>query len=291
MSIQTIQGRLTATDPIHHGGDEQTGNVRLLRTIKIWDPEQARNVRLPLISGNAIRGQLRRRLMRDFLARVGYGAASPKLHHALFTGGLLETTAMDGPATDLAFRRRVVALLPPLGLLGTALGNEMIEGSLRVDFATPLCSETAWWLREQGYDDPRLAAPARAFRDFTFTTRRDDLRAGEASHQMIVQFEVFAPGAQFAHAFHLRHAAPEEAGALATGIALWQADPVMGGKQAAGFGRLVIEYFDPPATDAYDAHLDAKRDEIAACLDEIAARLEGKPKQGALLPDPETDAA
>lgn len=274
------RGVLTAVSELHHGGDEQTGNVRLLRTVKMYDPASDQLVRLPVISGNAIRGVCRRLLVHDLLARIDYGPTSGKLHHALHTGGLLESTGDVSGAMDLPYRRALTSTIPPVALLGTAILNDMIPGQLICDFARPLCRETAWSLRKMGYDDPRLAMSARSFRDFTFTTRRDDLREGEEAHQMIVTFEYFASGTAFAHAFHLRHPTPLLEAALGTMIRLWQADPVIGGKGGTGFGQLDIAYDDMPETTAYDDYVDNHADDIRDVLDDLAKRLEGKVKAG-----------
>lgn len=277
----TYRGTLTAVSEIHHGGDEQTGNVRLLRTVKTWSHADGKIVRLPVISGNAIRGVLRRKLMADMLERIDYGPASSKLHHALYTGGVLESTGDTSGSLDLPARRKLVDALPPVALLGTAVLNDMVPGQLTVDFARPFCRETAWSLRKAGYDDPRLDSQARAFRDFTFTTRRDDLRDAEGdSHQMIVTFEYFASGTAFAHAFHLKHPTPLVTACLATMIGLWQADPVIGGKAAGGFGQLDLDYGQLPATSEYDDFLDGHAAGMRAVLDDLAKRLEGKAKPG-----------
>lgn len=280
MKPMHYRGTLTAISEIHHGGDEQTGNVRLLRTVKIWDPSQGRMTRLPVISGNAIRGVLRRKLMHDLLERIDYGATSGKLHHALHTGGLLESTGDVSGALDLPARRKLSSTIPPLALLGTAVLNDMIPGQLICDFARPLCRETAWSLGKMGYDDPRLHESARSFRDFTFTTRRDDLREGEEAHQMIVTFEYFASGTAFAHSFHLKHPTPLLEATLGTMIRLWQDDPIIGGKASGGFGQLDIAYDNTPDTLTYDTYVDAYSDEIRNTLDDLAARLENKPKPG-----------
>ena len=274
------RGTLTALSEIHHGGDEQTGNVRLLRSIKMWDVDAGKLVRVPVISGNAIRGVLRRKLMHDLLERIDYGVTSSKLHHALHTGGLLESTGEVSGSLDLPARRKLSATIPPLALLGTAILNDMIPGQLTVDFARPFCREMAWALRLQGYDDARIDHGARSFRDFTFTTRRDDLRAGEEAHQMIVTFEYFAAGTAFAHSFRLRHPTPLLEATVGTMIRLWQDDPIIGGKAAGGFGQLALQYENVPDTLAYDTYVDAHGDEIRAVLDDLAARLDNKPKPG-----------
>jgi len=279
----TYRGTLTAASEIHHGGDEQTGNVRLLRTVKVWSAADDRIVRLPVISGNAIRGVLRRKLMEDMLERIDYGPVSPKLHHALYTGGVLESTDGSG-ALDLPARRKLSDTIPPIALLGTAVLNDMVPGQLKVDFARPFCRETAALLARAGYDDPRMRTNARAFRDFTFTTRYDDLREGD-SHQMIVTFEYFAAGTAFAHAFHLKHPTPILQASVGAMLEVWAADPVIGGKAAGGFGQLILDYPDAPDPTLYYDYLESSGDVIRGVLDDLARRLEGKPKPGVLSAD------
>lgn len=278
----TYRGTLTAASEIHHGGDEQTGNVRMLRTVKTWSEDDGRVVHLPVITGNAIRGVLRRKLMEDMLERIDYGPMSPKLHHALYTGGILESTSEGSGALDLAARRKLADTIPPLALLGTAVLNDMVPGQLKVDFARPFCRETASLLAKAGYDDPRMRTNARAFRDFTFTTRRDDLREG-VSHQMIVTFEYFAAGTAFAHAFHLKHPTPILQSCVGAMLEVWEADPVIGGKAAGGFGQLILDYADAPDPTLYYDYLESSGDVIRGVLDDLARRLEGKPKPGVLV--------
>lgn len=275
-----LRGTLTALSEIHHGGDEQTGNVRLLRTVKVYDPEVGKPVRVPVISGNAIRGVLRRKIMFDLLERIDYGAVSTKLHHALMAGGTLEATGDTGVGLDLTRRRELTQAVPPIALLGTAILNDMIPGQMVVNFARPLCREMAWCLTAQGYDDPRVTLGARSYRDFTFTTRRDDLRdEAEVSHQMIATFEYFAAGTQFAHEFVLRHPTPVLAGCLSTMIQLWQDDPVIGGKGGTGFGQLALDYGDLPDTTPYDDFIDGHAEGIRDTLNDLAGRFVGGGKK------------
>lgn len=281
MSTATYRGTLTAISEVHHGGDEHTGNVRLLRTIKLFDPGQGRVVRLPIISGNAIRGVLRRRIMHDLLERIDYGPTSTKLHHALFSGGSLEGGS-DAGALDLAFRRHLTGTVPPLALLGSAIGNTILPGQLICNMARPFCRETAWALRKQGYDDERLEFGSRSFRDFTFTTRHDDLRDWESgeSNQMIVTFEYFAAGTMFAHSFQVKHTTPLLESTLAMMVDLWQSEPTIGGKAAGGFGQLEIEYDGLPGPNAYESFVARETPAIRETLDVLANHLEGRAKPG-----------
>jgi len=129
---------------VHHG-DEKTGSTPVLRTMTMWSEALQKHVRIPLVSGNAVRGMLRRRLMRDMLDRLGLDEQNtPKLHHALFSGGLLESTEECTGEVDIAFRKLVRDTIPPIGLFGTAIGNQMIQGSLLVEHAVPVARETSF---------------------------------------------------------------------------------------------------------------------------------------------------
>jgi len=274
--IQRVEGRVEVLSPIHHGGDEKTGSSPVLRTMTLYLEEEDRFARLPFISGNAIRGLMRRLLMRDFIERVGHGPLTPKLHHALYTGGVLEATDDAKGQIDLAFRRRLREVLPPIALLGTSIGNQIITSLLKVGHAMPLCREYRRFLGRYE-DDPRAGHGVREFTEFAFATRRDDLRAerreGEQAQQMKIEFETFIAGGAFVHDFRLIGAGEIEAGALGHGIRLWQELGVVGGKSASGWGCIRPHYDGVPDPDAYLSYLDEHGDEVRALLTEIGGRL------------------
>lgn len=275
-----IRGLVEAVSPIVHFGDEKTGSTPILRALQHWSPERNAFVRLPYISGNAVRGVLRRLLMADFVSRIGYTITSPKLHHALFTGGLLESTTDAEGVIDLAFRARVRDLFPPLALLGTVIGNQMIPSSLRaVSHLVPLCAEYRPYLPEQLQADPRCAHPVRAFTDFAFETRRDDLRAereqDEQAMQMLIQFEAFVPGTAFASSFCLSYATELEVSCFGHALQLWAEKPFLGGKAGSGFGQVRFQYEPWPDSTLYQTYCAEKAEQLRHGLDEIAERLGG----------------
>jgi len=278
--IQRIEGIIVAQSPIAHFGDEKTGSSPILRSIVHWDPAQGRHVRLPFISGNAIRGMLRRLCMHDFLAAIGYENKSAKLHHALFTGGLLESTDEASGKVDLELRRALRDALPPVGLFGTAIGNQIIDGCLKVDHAIPICAEYAAYL--EGIDDPRKQHSIRTFTDSSFATRRDDLHEereeGEQARQMKVDFETFVPGTAFVHGFVLVHANAAEAACLGRALELWAEQPWVGGKSSSGYGRVTFDYRPELDSAAYVEFCnDAANAEAArAVLDVLADALGGR---------------
>jgi hypothetical protein len=277
--VLRIEGTLEALAPIQHGGDEKTGSTPVLRSITHWDPIQGRHVRLPFVSGNAIRGVLRRLVFRDLLRRVGLDASElhPKLYHALFSGGVLESTDETAAAIDLEMRHRVRDAVPPLGLFGASVGNQMIPGSLRVRHAMPVCSEYRAYLPPELAADPRAEHSVRTFTDVAFATRRDELReereADEQAVQMKVEFEAFVPGTLFTHGFALVYASELEASCLGQAIELWRAQPYIGGKAGSGYGELRIAYADAPGPDYYLAYCEQEPGVVGEALSELGGRL------------------
>ncbi len=265
----SIPGTIEARSQIVHGGDEKTGSTPVLRSIMHYDPLTGREVRLPFISGNAIRGYLRRLVMRDMVAQLGITLDNPKLFHALMTGGVLESTDETTGMVDLALRARVRDLVPPLGLFGTAIGNQMVPGCLKVDHAMPICREYAAYLDDEA-NDPRASRPIRSFTDISFATRKDELRAeredDEQAMQMLVEFEAFIAGTKFVHGFTLVYPSALEAACLGRAVELWREQPYVGGKSGSGYGRIAMAYTGLPDAAPYLAHLERGRAEIAEVL-------------------------
>jgi hypothetical protein len=282
MRVVKIQGRLTALSPIYHGGNEKTGNVVLLNRLRFI--VGGKPVDVPVVSGNQIRGKLRRLLARDFLQLAGYELdlsqkKHQKLYHTLFAGGVL-TDVEEGESgvVDLDLKAKLVKYIVPIRLFGASYANQMVEGRVLVGFALPICRELV--------DFTGVDSDVSFYQLITraFQTRRDELRVGggegedDETVQMIVEYEVFAPGAQFFHELVLE---TEEEGlaldlsALYRAVRLWQEEPYIGGKSSAGFGRLKIEYLWPSGVSEqkYIEHVEENRDEIRKALDELAEAL------------------
>ncbi len=278
-AVERIRGRIVLLTQLVHHGDEKTGSTPILRTMTIWSEALGKHVRVPFVSGNAIRGMLRRLIFHDLLTRLGLETAeTPKLHHALFSGGVLEAVDSSEGEIDIAFRRLVRETVPPIALWGTAVGNQMIPGSLLVEHAFPAARETAHMART-GYflvdpDDPRFLQPVRTFTEIDFHTRRDDLRAerseDEQAVQMKVEFEVLIPGTLLMHGFELKYATELEKSCLGHALNLWRELPVLAGKSATGHGRVDFAY--EPWYDAapYLDYVESNKQKIL----EVLARMQ-----------------
>ena len=283
MKVVKIQGRLTALSPIYHGGNEKTGNVVLLNRLRFI--VDGKPVDVPVISGNQIRGRLRRLLARDFLQLAGYRLdlsqkKHQKLYHTLFAGGVLtEVEEGERGVVDLDLKARLVKYVLPIRLFGASYKNQMVEGRALVGFALPICRE----LRNFTGVDSDVSFYQLITR--AFQTRRDELRAGKKEEegedetvQMIVEYEVFAPGTQFFHELVLETeetSAALDISTLYRAVKLWQEAPYIGGKSSAGFGKLKIEYQWPSgASDrTYVEYVEKNKDEIHKTLDELAETL------------------
>lgn len=133
-------GTLTAQSSIAHAGETRGTMTMLRREIVIQPNGQALNI--PIISGNAFRGRLRRigeELLRDVLQYEG--ELSLPVAHALRGGGSLTKTA----GTPLSGQRlqQLRILVPLIGVFGCAGGGRIIDGALKVGKVVPHFAETA----------------------------------------------------------------------------------------------------------------------------------------------------
>jgi hypothetical protein len=218
---------------------------------------------LPMVSGNSIRGMLRRQVMYDYLKRTGIEKLSKSNYHMLFTGGILNESTMY---EDLDKRQKLIDLCPMLGVFGAAIGNMTIEGSLSVGLAYPECRELG--TGEKSYWE---------YLDVIFQTRLDsakteqmveidDSEKRDAPDQMKYEYEVFAPGTPFRHAFRMLEVDELWVSAFWHALSLLKASPFIGGMWAVGNAECDFSGIEIPAgaTKAYTDYLEAKKDEAKA---------------------------
>lgn len=272
LNYYEIEGTVTALTPIFHGGDEKTGSTPVLRTIMVY-VDGIGEVPIPYISGNGIRGKLRRLTMKDFLELVGYEITNAKLHHALFSGGVLETTDESSGVIDLAFKKKIRDLLVPVAIFGSAIGNQMIQGILIVEHMWPICDEYRPYLPFDYQQDRRAFQPVRVFTDQSFITRRDDLRAereeGEQAVQMKVDYECFVPGTKFYHRFVLQMPDELQKSCFGRVLDLFELMPYVGGRSSSGDGKVLLNYKNKPDASLYLEFVKEKKDDIVKLLQEL----------------------
>jgi CRISPR/Cas system CSM-associated protein Csm3 (group 7 of RAMP superfamily) len=280
--VYVIRGIHTALSPVFHGGSEKTGAVVLLNRLKFIVDGKPTDV--PIISGNQVRGRLRRLLTADFLELADYKMdlsqkSYQKLYHTLFAGGVLEAVEEESESAvvDLNLKFRIVKYVLPLRLFGCSYANQMIEGRVLVGHMLPVCRE----LKDYTGIDSDISfyqLIARAFQ-----TRRDELRVArteeeEQAVQALIEYECFAPGTKFYHEIRLETTREEELLDLSTlyrAVELWKQNPFIGGKSSIGFGKLRIEYEWPRPVNSkpYMEFVEKNRDEIVKVLEELREAL------------------
>jgi len=219
-----VRGTLTALSPLVHAGNLKSGSTILLnRETWIVDDE---TMDIPFVSGNAVRGYLRRLAMSDMIERTGYNidvndVKGRKLYHALFTGGMLEQVGeKDRGVMNLEMKKLVYDTIPLARIFGWAHGNQMIESVLKCSRMLPICLELKDYLPDD--INPKLSVGNLISEGFQ--TRRDDLRGergkDEGATQMLIDYESFAAGTKFHHEFRLEDPTEMDRDALAHIITL-----------------------------------------------------------------------
>lgn len=267
--VHRFEGIITALSPIFHGGDEKTGSTPVLRTTRIYN-DAYEECEIPYLSGNGIRGKLRRIVMRDFLEMVGYEIQSAKLYHSLFAGGVLEGGESLTGIIDIEMKRQIRSLIPPIALFGCAVGNQMIQGILKVEHMWPICEEYRPYLPERFRSLKQASRPVRSFTGGSFITRRDDLRAereeDEQAVQMKVEYECFVPGAAFYHSFVVELPDDVQLACFGRMMELFAQAPYIGGRSSSGDGKVRLEYENIPSSAAYVDYVNQKKSEIVDLL-------------------------
>ncbi len=273
--LKRIQGVITAVLPVHHGGNENTGAIRTLNRLKTYTAN-GDIAEIPYLSGNGIRGYLRRLIMQDFFAMLDYPLDVSKgrglqLYHCFFSGGQLQSVDSSAAgAIDLHLKRDIVSLLPPVALLGFAIGNQMIPSKLKVLHGFPVCAELAHMM-------PDGLMTETSFYDqlgHVFKTRRDDLGSSDDTEQpvqMILEYEVFIPGTKFIHSFMVEDPDDDDVdlSCLARMIELWEEKPFIGGQSGTGFGQVNLAYDAELESDTYIEFVHKHKDDIRQVLEQL----------------------
>lgn len=286
MNVEVLEGLLHVMSPVVSGADEHTGNHTDIRRLTF--SVDGAPVDIPVISGNSIRGQLRRLVMADMLERVGkiptgldlaeiekmasQSKGFARLWHSLCSGGMLEQVAeKDSGYVNLAMKRSIRTALPPVSVLGTAVGNQMIQGKIDVAIARPCCIE----LRD-GIPEKFQHFCGQSYRELegtSFGTRKDDLHEereeGDAATQMLYTYDYIAPGTKLFHKITLVNCNDIERAVVGRMIRLWTARPRIGGKAGTGHGEVSIDYDSVPDDAPWLAWMDANRTKILDMLAEL----------------------
>lgn len=272
MRTKKIDIRMKLLSPLSHFGDERLGTMQIMRTNKfLYDGEF---IDIPVYSGNGFRGQFRRIAMRDYLERVGIAeeGISEKLYYTLFTGGSL----VGGARYDeVGERRRIRRLCPPLALLGTALGDQIIQGKMKAPLFLPICKETV---------DYTGIESDMSFYDMlqeVFYTRKDDLKSVEYNVkkeegekkgdpvQMKYEMQCLSAGTELIGTMIIENVNEVEEAMVNATLKKLKEVPFIGGKSAAGHGQVDIQYDELESEETYYNYLEENKEEIRQWIREV----------------------
>lgn len=279
-------GTITALSSLSHGGDTR-GTITLLRRELVAQPDGSLQ-HVPIISGNAIRGVLRRlseQMLRDTL---GYEHRLPlAAAHALRGGGALAKTSAEPLSGQRLARLR--ALVPHVAIFGAAAGGRLIDGCLQVGKAVPFVAETSHitgvaselpvfdatqvetYVRrdDTGHHGTTtlLCPPADGAND------PDSTAEEPSSRHLVYRVETFPAGTPLAWWARLDRATDLEIAYFADLLASFATHGHLGGRTAIGHGRVRVDVArelvagTPPTPVDWRAHLTTNRDDTLTALE------------------------
>lgn len=258
-----LDGKITLLSPLSHIGESIGPDSYLSQDIVIGPDGYPTEVFV--YSGNAFRGQLRdlaAAYMTDMLGQPKY---PPEIFYLLFSGG-----SLGGPQSiDIDQARAIRQAIPMLSLFGGGVGNQILNGKLKVGAGYPLVAECQRVLPEHLRSDD-----APSWRQWTMEksfTRTDDAKnenlrnnylqipateqvlqlegqikskskQDEPPQQMRYTVEMLAPGAILYQRIDVCDVTELELGAFVSALQELAKAPYIGGKSGTGHGLVEIEY-------------------------------------------------
>lgn len=197
--------------------------------------------KVPVITGNSVRGQIRDCCASYLLNRIG-AKVNKEIFHVLFSGGNISGTMKD----DVEKSRLIRQHFPMISLLGGGLGDMIMAGKSMFSFLYPVCRET---FDITGVDSFKSWHEMLDEIEFTRTDdSKNDLKAAylidfkeeskaKVSTQMRFSVQYIAAGTEFVQVIDLVDKITDlEICALYSGILNWFQCPRLGGMAAKGFG-------------------------------------------------------
>jgi hypothetical protein len=286
MMLYTLQmiGVFEAEEPIIHT-EESIGNIAKIKRMKVLDGGKPASV--PALSGNSFRGQLRDLMGDRFIETVRGQDDKVQMkadtYSMIFSGGVLRE------GLDLSARlESYMTLIPMLRVMGSAFGNVMLPSKIAVSHLIPLIKETRQSLGDRlaglaGGKHPMVEQLQRWLtnlpeaEEISFEegplTRKDDTKNPLLTEdviltdqpaqgpQMIYHVECIASGVLLLQRIATKFPLDQiELGCLLDGMATFAQNPTVGGRSAAGYGRVNFLYhvtLTPSTGEPEDLWLDA----------------------------------
>lgn len=268
---ERIEGIITTREPISHIGETLSTMALFKREKTLF---RGKIIEIPVISGNALRGIMRRRGSYRLieLINIQKEELGEDVQHALFSGGMLKKGA-GGGTINMNFIKELRTMLPLMSVWGTTIGQQMIGGKLDVGQLIPISCQTAV---RTGIESN---ISIHSLLDEVAHTRRDDMEdkpkgndADAQKQQMRYQTEVLAAGTKLSHYFTLKDVDEIERGAFMSTLYQFMKYPKIGGMGGRGFGMIEMDYtVDEAAVELYETWVSENTEQIKAYLVKLGA--------------------
>jgi len=246
--LNAWSGTITALTSIAHGG-ESLGTVRYLRRERFLLPDGTVE-EVPVISGNMIRGTLRRMAADLWWAELGKPRLRLPVMHAIWAGGAMAKSTTD-PVTAKRLQE-VRAACPVIGLFGAAGGGRVIDGTVQIGKAPPICEETAH-VRPGQHTGPSVWDITQIeYFSKVPDNRGEDTRGQGDYSPMRFGVETFLAGTQFTWQASSRWATPAEVSLLADTLQHFTTQGLLGGMTGTGMGSVHIDLTVPELQNLLD---------------------------------------
>lgn len=275
MTITRIEGKITALEPISHIGESRSIDSLFAREKQLITSKSGitKVVEIPVVSGNSIRGVLRRKAGYRLLELLGLRkeTLAEGLQHAIFSGGMLKKGA-EGGVIDTQFVSKIRFNLPIVSLFGSVIGQQMIQSKMDVGQLIPISCQT------QGRTGIPSEISIYSLLDERPATRRDDMEdktkgtqdPDEQKQQMRYTHEVLVAGTEFYHYFTLKNCNEMETGAFWSTLAEFSKYPKLGGLGCRGFGMVRLGYtIQAEPAQKYEDWVVANKESITKYLHEL----------------------
>ncbi|OLT46653.1 hypothetical protein BJF87_22290 [Gordonia sp. CNJ-863] len=251
------------TSIVHRDDSRNTSSVQsLFRREKVLTPAGEVAV-VPIISGNAWRGILRRTGETLLAPVLDYtGQLPPAAAHLLRNGGFLRKSTREMTPEQ---ERELKTLVPLIGLFGGAANARIMSGKLVVSKVVPITADTTHLLPGPPPDGPVPASihtilgqeSTSHLNDLTTDTNEGhDGPVGEVFSPIRLDTETLIAGTRLAGQLRLTHATPTEYALLHDILDTFAEAGHLGGRVAAGYGRIHAHITTTHTAGAPDPDID-----------------------------------
>jgi CRISPR/Cas system CSM-associated protein Csm3 (group 7 of RAMP superfamily) len=256
MKTLVLQGVITANSPISHNGGEVNGNTAMVRRMTVMQPDGT-SVEVPYVSGNSFRGKLRNVSAANTLNMLGEDGEPKKvkadIFQMLFSGGTLSSKDKKDVGNNVGFFKELKTLVH-VGLFGTAYGNAIIPGQMKIGHLIPICKETEHIIPKEFHLEN--SPSCYEIVQLEMLTRKEDSKDGDKqkflerinnllgeeeevnTSQMIYNIETIVAGTQFYWNAVLEDVTDVEFDYFLDLLSRYKENPIVGGKSSIGYGSI-----------------------------------------------------